>query len=56
MVHGQFLYIADAMTFHNGETGEVSLWNDEEGFYFDAVSLAPHVSQPEHEADTVTEP
>lgn len=25
------------MTFHNGEVGEVSLWNDEEGFYFDAV-------------------
>ncbi|GAA6016923.1 hypothetical protein JCM8202_004482 [Rhodotorula sphaerocarpa] len=40
-----FLYIADAMTFHNGETGEVSLWNDEEGFYFDAISYGPESTQ-----------
>lgn len=32
-----FVFIADAMTFHNGEKIEMSLWNDEEGFYFDAV-------------------
>ncbi|GAA5957841.1 hypothetical protein JCM8115_006264 [Rhodotorula mucilaginosa] len=40
-----FLYIADAMTFHNGEVGEVSLWNDEEGFYFDAISWGPETLQ-----------
>ncbi|GAA5950078.1 hypothetical protein JCM10213_007761, partial [Rhodosporidiobolus nylandii] len=36
-----FLFIADAMTFHNGERDEVSLWNDEEGFYFDAITWGP---------------
>ncbi|GAA6004240.1 hypothetical protein JCM10207_002500 [Rhodosporidiobolus poonsookiae] len=36
-----FIFIADAMTFHNGESGEVSLWNDEEGFYFDAITWGP---------------
>ncbi|GAA5864922.1 hypothetical protein JCM8547_004237 [Rhodosporidiobolus lusitaniae] len=36
-----FLFIADAMTFHDGEAGEVSLWNDEEGFYFDAITWGP---------------
>ncbi|GAA5886716.1 hypothetical protein JCM6882_005867 [Rhodosporidiobolus microsporus] len=40
-----FLFIADAMTFHNGEQHEVSLWNDEEGFYFDAVSWGPDIQQ-----------
>ena len=34
-----FVFIADAMTFHNGEKMEMSLWNDEEGFYFDAVGF-----------------
>ncbi|TNY23091.1 Six-hairpin glycosidase-like protein [Rhodotorula diobovata] len=36
-----FLFISDAMTFHNGESGEVSLWNDETGFYFDAITWGP---------------
>ncbi|GAA5972004.1 hypothetical protein JCM11641_002452 [Rhodosporidiobolus odoratus] len=36
-----FLFIADAMSFHDGEKGEVSLWNDEEGFYFDAITWGP---------------
>ncbi|GAA6031259.1 hypothetical protein JCM8097_005571 [Rhodosporidiobolus ruineniae] len=36
-----FLFIADAMTFHDGQEGEVSLWNDEEGFYFDAITWGP---------------
>ncbi|KAK4703564.1 hypothetical protein P7C70_g2658, partial [Phenoliferia sp. Uapishka_3] len=35
-----FLFISDAMTYHDGE-GEVSLWNDEEGFYFDAITWGP---------------
>ncbi|GAA5962083.1 hypothetical protein JCM21900_001941 [Sporobolomyces salmonicolor] len=36
-----FVFIADAMTFHNGAKNEMSLWNDEEGFYFDAISWGP---------------
>ena len=37
-----FLFISDAMTFHDGEAGgEASLWNDEEGFYFDAITWGP---------------
>ena len=35
-----FLFISDAMTYHDGD-GEVSLWNDEEGFYFDAITWGP---------------
>jgi hypothetical protein len=38
------------MTFHDGDSSEVSLWNDEEGFYFDAVrpssSSLPFVCSP----------
>ena len=38
-----FLFIADAMTFNNGDNGgdEATLWNDEEGFYFDAITWGP---------------
>lgn len=33
-----FIAISDAMTFDGGEDGaETSLWNEEEGFYFDAI-------------------
>ena len=32
-----FLYISDALTFKTGE-GDVSLWNEEDGFYYDAIS------------------
>ncbi|KAK4050345.1 hypothetical protein OIO90_005138 [Microbotryomycetes sp. JL221] len=35
-----YLYISDAMTFHDGDN-EQSLWNEEEGFYFDAISWGP---------------
>lgn len=35
-----FLFISDAMTFHDG-SDEASLWNDEEGFYFDAITWGP---------------
>ncbi|GAA5832964.1 hypothetical protein JCM3766R1_000378 [Sporobolomyces carnicolor] len=41
-----FVFIADAMTFHNGEKIEMSLWNDEEGFYFDAISWGPENNKP----------
>lgn len=29
------------MTFTNGEDGEASLWDDEQGFYFDAITWGP---------------
>ncbi|KAI1418241.1 Six-hairpin glycosidase [Hypoxylon sp. FL1857] len=32
-----FIFISDAMTFKSGEN-EKSLWNDEDGFYYDAIS------------------
>lgn len=39
-----FLFIADAMTFHSGEQEE-SLWNEQDGFYYDAISWGPGNSQ-----------
>ncbi|CAK7564229.1 MAG: hypothetical protein SEPTF4163_002116 [Sporothrix epigloea] len=33
-----FILISDAMTFRMGEKDESSLWNDEDGFYYDAIS------------------
>jgi len=32
-----FLFISDAMTFRSGDESAVSLWNDEDGFYYDAI-------------------
>ncbi|KAI5799982.1 Six-hairpin glycosidase-like protein [Geopyxis carbonaria] len=32
-----FLFISDAMTYRNGDK-ETSLWNEEDGFYYDAIS------------------
>ncbi|KAI0066247.1 hypothetical protein BV25DRAFT_1797668 [Artomyces pyxidatus] len=36
-----FIFIADAMTFHSGEDKE-SLWNEEDGMYYDAIQWGPH--------------
>ncbi|KAL1884367.1 hypothetical protein VTK73DRAFT_61 [Phialemonium thermophilum] len=33
-----FILISDAMTFRMGQKDETSLWNDEDGFYYDAIS------------------
>jgi len=33
-----FILISDAMTFRMGEKDEASLWNEEDGFYYDAIS------------------
>ncbi|KAK8134672.1 glycoside hydrolase family 63 [Apiospora sp. TS-2023a] len=33
-----FIFISDAMTFKSGQTEEKSLWNEEDGFYYDAIS------------------
>lgn len=33
-----FLFISDAMTFKSGDVDNVSLWNEEDGFYYDAIS------------------
>ncbi|KAL5611916.1 hypothetical protein BROUX41_000517 [Berkeleyomyces rouxiae] len=41
-----FIMISDAMTFRAGQAEETSLWNDEDGFYYDAISWgAPWVKQ-----------
>ncbi|KAF8606170.1 hypothetical protein BDV93DRAFT_469332, partial [Ceratobasidium sp. AG-I] len=39
-----FIFIADAMTYREGEN-EQSLWNEEEGFYFDAIQWGEAHSQ-----------
>ncbi|KOS20652.1 Uncharacterized protein ESCO_006858 [Escovopsis weberi] len=33
-----FIFISDAMTFRTGQKDEKSLWNEEDGFYYDAIS------------------
>ncbi|KAK5998105.1 hypothetical protein PT974_00477 [Cladobotryum mycophilum] len=33
-----FIFISDAMTFRTGHKDEQSLWNEEDGFYYDAIS------------------
>ncbi|PSR90513.1 Six-hairpin glycosidase-like protein [Coniella lustricola] len=33
-----FILISDAMTFRTGQKEEKSLWNEEDGFYYDAIS------------------
>lgn len=34
-----FIYISDAMTYHNADDeGDVSLWSEEDKFYYDAIS------------------
>lgn len=41
-----FIFISDAMTFRTGEKDEKSLWNEEDGFYYDAISWGgPHNQQ-----------
>ncbi|KAF8750988.1 Glycosyl hydrolase family 63 C-terminal domain [Rhizoctonia solani] len=39
-----FIFIADAMTYRQGDN-ELSLWNEEEGFYFDAIQWGESHSQ-----------
>ncbi|OAA59292.1 cytoplasm protein [Cordyceps fumosorosea ARSEF 2679] len=41
-----FILISDAMTFREGNKDEQSLWNDEDGFYYDAISWGgPYIQQ-----------
>ncbi|PQE05841.1 glycoside hydrolase family 63 protein [Rutstroemia sp. NJR-2017a BVV2] len=40
-----FMLISDAMTYKNGAEGEKSLWNEEDGFYYDAISYGGPWSQ-----------
>lgn len=35
-----FIFIADAMTYKTGDNEE-SLWNEEDGMYYDAISFSP---------------
>ncbi len=36
-----FIAIADAMTFKGTNDADLTLWNDEDGFYYDAISFGP---------------
>ncbi|ELR08675.1 hypothetical protein VC83_03844 [Pseudogymnoascus destructans] len=40
-----FMLISDAMTYKPGQTEEQSLWNEEDGFYYDAISWGGPYSQ-----------
>jgi len=41
-----FIFISDAMTFRTGQKDESSLWNEEDGFYYDAISWGgPSIQQ-----------
>ncbi|KUI74038.1 hypothetical protein VM1G_09281 [Cytospora mali] len=41
-----FILISDAMTFRTGQKDEASLWNEEDGFYYDAISWGgPYIQQ-----------
>lgn len=41
-----FILISDAMTFRTGHKDEKSLWNEEDGFYYDAISWGgPYIQQ-----------
>ncbi|KAJ3551800.1 hypothetical protein NM688_g4505 [Phlebia brevispora] len=35
-----FIFISDAMTYRSGE-GEVSLWSEQDGMYYDAIEFGP---------------
>jgi hypothetical protein len=39
-----FLFIADAMTYRSSN-GEKSLWNEEDGFFYDSISWGPGDAQ-----------
>lgn len=43
-----FILISDAMTYKSGSKEEKSLWNEEDGFYFDAISWGGPWSQQLH--------
>ncbi|KAA1475157.1 hypothetical protein DENSPDRAFT_883343 [Dentipellis sp. KUC8613] len=36
-----FIYIADAMSFHQGNN-QLSLWNEDDGLYYDVIEYGPH--------------
>ncbi|KAL5345873.1 hypothetical protein ACLOAV_008899 [Pseudogymnoascus australis] len=40
-----FMLISDAMTYKPGQKDEQSLWNEEDGFYYDAISWGGPYSQ-----------
>lgn len=41
-----FIFIADAMTFKGPHDQDLSLWSDQEGFYFDAIQFGPGNTMP----------
>lgn len=40
-----FIFIADAMTYKGEGDNEFSLWNEEDGLYYDAIQFGPGHSQ-----------
>ncbi|KAI5123649.1 hypothetical protein M0805_001682 [Coniferiporia weirii] len=36
-----FIFISDAMTYKGSDDEELSLWNEQDGFYYDAISFGP---------------
>ncbi len=36
-----FIFISDAMTYKGSNEEELSLWNEEDGFYYDAIQFGP---------------
>lgn len=36
-----FIFIADAMTYKGSDEEEFSLWNEQDGLYYDAISFGP---------------
>lgn len=36
-----FIYIADAMTYRDSDDNDLSLWNEEDGLYYDAIQFSP---------------
>lgn len=36
-----FIFIADAMTFKGSNDENLSLWSEDDGFYYDAISFGP---------------
>ncbi len=40
-----FIYISDAMTYHDHDEEGISLWSEDDGFYYDAIQWGPGNSQ-----------
>lgn len=39
-----FIFIADAMTYRDSDDSDLSLWNEQDGLYYDAIQFGPQNS------------